>query len=186
MPGDDILYDDISFPESELSFSSELVLALRYYIQDYDPDNYTYTDAQLETFLSVAAIQVINDIPTFGDTYTVVINPASISPDPTDDTSDGFAMLVVYRAACVIARGESKKTAAAGGWKIVDDRSTIDGTQAVKGAIDLAKNYCQAYTDALTAYEKGASQGQGSAILGPYASANSSRAWWPSNWYPRT
>lgn len=161
-----------------MAWDTVLVDRLRYIINDFDSSNYTYTAIQLQKFLVVAATLVITELPDWGDTigsYTIDTENITITPDPIDTSPVGFSNLIVLKAACIIGRAELKKIGATGGWKIIDDRSTIDGTESVKSAKEWATNACEAYTNTLSDYKKGNSSA-GEVIFGPYASANGPRA----------
>jgi hypothetical protein len=51
----------------------DLVLTerLRYVINDLDPAQYTWTDTQLQKFLSISAIQVLNDTKRWSNLFSV-------------------------------------------------------------------------------------------------------------------
>lgn len=159
-----------------------LVERLRYLINDLDSENYTYTDLQLEKFLTVSATLVLHDIlpsyaSSFSVTYTINTNLSGtdmISPDPVINGPHGFVNLILIKSACLIANAELKKTGAEGGWKIIDDRSTIDGTKAVEAAKDTQKTFCAGYAEALKEFKNG-NRFAGWAILSPYSSPNNTR-----------
>lgn len=161
-----------------MAWETELVERLRYVINDFDSSAYRFTDTQLQKYLAVGTIQVLTDLSQYssviGSGYSVNVSTsgsAMITPDPTESESLGFSNLIVFQAACLIARGDAKKAGILGGWKIVDDRSTIDGSQSIKSANDSVNNYCGAYAATLTEFKHG-NRYAGSAILSPYASAN--------------
>lgn len=158
-----------------MSWDTELVERLRYVINDIDAADYTYTATQLQKFLAVAAGQVLNDTTQYssviGSGYVINVSAtgsAMIQPDPLDAGSIGFENLIVFKAACIIARSELKTAGVLGGWKITDDRSTIDGTQSVAAAKDAAASYCSAYTDTLIEFKEG-NRYAGHAILSPFS-----------------
>lgn len=152
-----------------MAWDTTLVTRLRYMIHDLDPSNYTWTDSQLKTFIAIAAVYTFEDLSPFeldyGGPYTVDTDIPSISPDPV--STPIISNIILLKAACIIATSELKKANASGGWKIVDDRSTIDGTQNVKSAKEIADNYCKSYTDAFNAYLQG-NTSIIQAILSPY------------------
>jgi hypothetical protein len=164
-----------------MAWNTTLVERLRYIISDLDSSDYVWTDAQLEKFLAIAMIDVQMQLAGWeteiGGPYTVYTQLSGsdmITPDPVDNGPAALGNLMVLGAACYIGRSELKKLGKEGGWKIVDDRSTIDGTKAVENAAQVAKDYCASYKDALDAFKagEGASGGNGLAVLSPYASAN--------------
>lgn len=157
-----------------MAWDTVLTERLRYIINDFDATAYKYTDAQLKKFLVISASLVVTELPDWADTlgsYTIDTSAGTISPDPVETSPSGFSNLIVLKAACIIGRAELKLIGATGGWKIVDDRSTIDGTNAVKSAKDTADTLCGAYNDTLDDFKKGNSMA-GEAIFGPYASSN--------------
>ena len=166
-----------------MSWDTELVERLRYVINDLDPTDYTWTDVQLQKYLAIATINVLNDLAQYGSVigtgYAVNVSATGstmITPDPTASSSIGFSNLIVFQAACIIARGDLKKAGKTGGWKIIDDRSTIDGTSSIQGAKDIVDDYCGAYAATLAEFKRG-NQFAGQAILSPYASANGFPGW---------
>ena len=162
-----------------MAWNTTLVERLRYIIYDLDSSNYAWTDVQLEKFLAISAINVINDLSKWssviGGTYVIntdVTGAAMITPDPVTSGSNIFGNLIVTKAACIIANSELRKIGKTGGWKIIDDKSTIDGTKAVDTAKNIAKDYCSAYEAAIKEFKLG-NLPAGQAILSPYASPNS-------------
>ena len=127
--------------------------------------------------MAIGAITVINDTSRWSTTvgsYTVdtsATGAAMISPDPLDSPVPAFSNLIVLQAACIIAKSEfkraSKETGA--GWKITDDRSTIDGTKAIDASKQIASDYCGAYKDALAEFKNG-NRYAGYAIMTPFTS----------------
>lgn len=174
-----------------MAWDTTLVENLRYWINDLDVTAYTWTDTELKKFLCIAAINVIQiDLLGFesliNGPYTIDVSATTISPDPTADATNGFSNLIVMKAACIIARAELKELGSSAGYKIVDDRSTFDGTQALGVARDIAKDYCGAYGETLIAFKQG-NVNAGQAILSPYSSANDNtfgfgRGMWFNHW----
>lgn len=159
-----------------MAWDTELPFELRFLINDLDANNYTYTDDQLKSFLVVSTRQVTAGLGPgwnsyIGGPYTINASGMTISPDPTDPTIPvGLANLILLKAACIIGRSEQKSSAAAGGWKIVDDKSVIDGTATVKGAKESADSFCQSYEDMLYQFEAGNINATMQAILTPFSS----------------
>lgn len=166
-----------------MAWDTELVERLRYVINDLDSTAYTWTNTQLQKYLAVSASDVFNDLQQYstviGSGYSVSLSASGvnmITPDPLDSGAPALSNLIVFKAACLIARGDLKKAGITAGWKVVDDRSTIDGSKAIEGYKEAVTNYCGAYTDTLNEFRRG-NQYAGSAILSPYASANGSIAY---------
>lgn len=135
---------------------------LRYYLND--ADSVTYSDARLSKFIAFAALELVG---RFGLTsnYSVNITTPSITPDPEDDPS--FASLLVLKAAEIVLRNEIKQLAITAGYKVTDDRSSIDGANALKAYKDLLDMYSDNCDKAESAYAMG-NGGIGIAILSPY------------------
>jgi hypothetical protein len=164
-------------------WNTTLVERLRYYIGDLDITAYEWTDGQLEKFLAIAAITVTTDLLHW---ETVINGPYIINtslsgsgmivPDPVDNAPAGFSNLIVFQAACLMARSNVKKSAAQGaGWKIIDDRSTIDGTNVIDALISISDDYCSSYSMTLKEFKEG-NKYAGHSVLSPYASPNHSRS----------
>lgn len=152
-----------------------LVERLRYYIYDLDSSNYSWTDLQLQKFLAISAIDVFGQLIEYtdeiGGSFTIntsLSGPSMISPDPVSTCPAIVTNMIVTRAACLISQQEYKKLLGQGaGWKVVDDRSTIDGTSALEATKNQADYYCQGYSEMLMDFKKNY-QFIGSAILSPY------------------
>lgn len=152
-----------------MAWDTVLTERLRYYINDIDPTNYTWTDDQLEKFLLIAANQVLVETADWGLDigYEVDTYGGTITPDPVDEDQEAFCNLVVLKAACIIARSVLKKLAATSGFKIVDDKSTIDTTGAFASAKGMAAEFCEAYDGALNDFGRSHKWG-GGAVFGPH------------------
>lgn len=160
-----------------MAWDTELVLRLRYTINDID--SAIYTDNQLKTFICLATIYVNTDVSGYedysGGPFTVSLTDLTITPDPS--TTDIVGNIIVAKAACIIAMAEYKKRGISGGWKITDDRSTIDGTEGLKSAKEVTSLYCNAYQDALGAFLSG-SNDVAYAILSPYSNGQVYNHFW--------
>lgn len=150
-----------------MSWKPELTERLRYYINDFDPTVYKWTDTQLQKFILIAASQLVTELPRIDAGYDIDIYNLTITPDPVESGHTDFCNLVIYKAACILSRAEFKKVAAGGGFKIVDDKSTIDTTNVLQSVKAIATEYCEAYQSALTEYERG-NQWGGGAVMGPH------------------
>lgn len=156
-----------------MAWDTELTLYLRYIINDIEED--VWTDVQLQTFLGIAAIIVGSDLSQWG-VPSFSYNPVTniLTPDPTDDEySDIIGMLIVVRAACLIATSEMKRAAAQSGFIVVDDKSKIETKGLLESAKTAADKYCSDYTTSVQDFQKsnafsGAKHAR--AILTPYAS----------------
>lgn len=162
-----------------MAWNTILVERLRFYINDLDSSSYKWTDVQLEKFLAISAIDVTTELQNWQSTingpYTITTNSSGsnlITPDPVENAPAGFSNLIVAKAGCRIQMSDViRLTAQGAGWKIVDDRSTIDGTQALVASKETARNYCESYQKMLLEFRSG-NRYVGNAILTPYVSPN--------------
>lgn len=145
-----------------MAWTSSLTEQLRYYLNDADSTN--YSDARLSKFIAISAFELISKLE-LTSSYTVNITVPSISPDP--ETDAGFSSLIVLNAAIIIIRQEIKQLALSAGYRVVDDRSSIDGSEALKAMKDLLKSYQDNYDKAEQGYLLG-DNNIGRAILSPY------------------
>lgn len=152
-----------------MAWNDVLVERLRYYIDDIDVTNYLWTDDQLTKFLVIAANQVLFETNEWGLDIGYVIDTyaATITPDPVEQNQEDFCNLMVLKAACIIARSQFRKASASGGFKILDDKSTIDTTNVLDTQKGITKEFCEAYTGALEEFARG-NRWQGGAVFGPH------------------
>lgn len=147
-----------------MSWNVTLVEQLRYYINDINSSNYSYTDAQLAKFIAIAGTQVFSSLG-LSSTYTVDVSIPSINPDPESDKT--ISALLVLKAAVIITAGQVKYMSSTAGYKVVDDRSSIDGQAGLLAIRDLLKFYTDNYNKAEESYLLG--EGNiGCAVLSPY------------------
>lgn len=150
------------------SWEQTMILMLRSLIGDLDET--TYTDARLKQVLVIAAYDV-NASADFLHDYAVDVANMTISPDPVDAGDQDFAVLTVYKAACILI-GSEVKTQSLNAIAIKDGPSSID-LRGVSGSLSgLQKDICGKYDDMLNKYrfEKGnGGSPLGEAILGPYS-----------------
>lgn len=150
-----------------MSWSTELTERLRYYLNDYDATLYKWTDTQLQKFLLIAASELVMEVPRLDAGYAIDVGNLTITPDPVTSGHEAFSNLMVLKAACIIGRSDLKKAAASGGFKIVDDKSTIDTTNVIASYKAAATEFCEAYKSALNEFER-SNQFTGGAVFGPY------------------
>ena len=172
--------------------SSALIDRLRYLVNDLDITNYTWNDIQLAKFITIAAIDVFAFFGPDWDQvligpYSVNTTSLSIDPDPlTNGAPDGVANLIVLKAACIISNSEFKKLNSTAGWKIVDDRSTIDGSKALDALKQVRDAFKELFDNSFNSFQAG-NYNIGTAILSPYSSFNyriGGNSEWP--YYPPT
>lgn len=151
-----------------MSWETESVVMLRHYINDLDPDSYSYSDERLQELFLVSAYKVVLDIygtDTSSIVYSVDLEDFDITPDPATARDLGFMVLVAYNASATLCASEYK-TSASQAISIRDGSSAIElkGIAKEKGA--AAEFYKKNYEDALFKYQltsRTAYQG----ILGP-------------------
>jgi len=147
-----------------MSWKLDLVLMLRSIIGDLD--SVKFTDERLKQILVIGAFNVSNDAD-FSNEYTIDIGSVSISPDPIDINDPDFAILTVYKSACILL-GSEVKTEAANSISIKDGPSAIDLRGVTQSLIVLYNDLCKKYDEMLTAYQYNNTL-VGQAILGPYS-----------------
>jgi hypothetical protein len=145
-----------------MSWDTEWAPILLRYLDDSNTTD--YTTSRLNYFLAMGMYEVIPQI-SLRSTYTIDILGPSITPDPALDNSLGS--LVILKAATIILRSEIKKLAVVAGYSVKDDKSTIDGKEALNTLREMLKNYEDNYQKALRSYQLGAGH-IGRAILSPY------------------
>jgi hypothetical protein len=145
-----------------------MLLMLRSIIGDLDSSNYTYTDDRLVQILSIAAYDV-NSAATFLYDYTVEVPDKTITPDPVVEGDQDFAVLTVYKAACIIL-GSEVKTQSCNAIAMKDGPSSID-LRGVSGSLaTLQKTICGQYEEMLNKYRFAKTSGDGGmAVLSPYS-----------------
>lgn len=151
-----------------MSWQPEMTRILRHIIDDIDGD--LYSDARLEELLLVSSQLMLTQVE-FENTYTIDVERATLTPDPTELTTkdNDFINLVVVKAAVVILRSELK-THAAQAYRIVDGPSTIDVSQVFKSKSELYDKMKEDLDLAILQYQIGNGSG-GQVILGPYTTS---------------
>jgi hypothetical protein len=127
----------------------EMLIMLRLTINDV-ADTPTYSDSRLVQLLSLAAMQVVQEIDVFGRRYTVNVKRLTVSPDPSaDELRDvTFMNLVVLKAACIADESSYRTQALSEGVRVSCGPSSIAVGGNLKGYLDLLKNGpCKAYAD---------------------------------------
>ncbi len=151
-----------------MSWKIDMVLMLRSIIGDLD--GLKYTDERLKQILVIGAYNVQNQA-TFANTYVTSVGQVSISPDPIDTGDSDFAVLSVYKSACILI-GSEVKTESANAISIKDGPSAID-LRGVSGSLSsLYSSICSKYEEMITKYQYEKGDGGspiGTAVLGPYS-----------------
>ena len=114
-------------------WQAEMITLLRVLVDDLSSP-YTYTDGRMTQVLAVAA-QLVTAELNFPYDFQVNIQALTITPNPTDRTGtrdDNFINLVCIKAACLIERGESRRSvgqsiAIRDGSSSIDLRGSMDG-----------------------------------------------------------
>ena len=145
----------------------DLVLMLRSLIGYLD--NAKFTDSRLKQILVCGAFNVVNDAD-FSNTYTVDVASVTISPDPVTENDTDFAVLTVYKSACILL-GSEVKTEAANAISIKDGPSAIDLRGVTQNLNIMYKDFCAKYDELLKGYQYNNTL-VGQAILGPYSTGS--------------
>jgi hypothetical protein len=166
------------------SWTDVLPSRLRYYIGDVASPQ-TYSDATLQSYLTLGASVVISEVRLIKVNFTIDTLNNTITPDPiiSADIDHGIASLFVFKAGAIIAISEMRKDVSKFGIKIKDDVTSYDGTGALKGRMDAHKMYLENYETAKWAWERG-NKAVLKAVFGPYESANIGQTsvdfYWPT------
>lgn len=130
-----------------MAWHNEMRPMLRILINDYGDEatDQVYSDTRLEEVLLVAAKYVQQEIG-FDTTYTITLQPASLSPDPVGNGDTAFVNLVVLKAACISDFSTFRSKALSAGIEakcgpiVLKTLKQIDGfKQLIEGGL------CQAY-----------------------------------------
>lgn len=129
----------------------------------------TYTDAKLIRVLMVASFQTVLEVD-FLQTYSIAIVAQTITPDPTNPTTqdDSFVNLVTMKAACIIDHS-SAVLAAARAISVRDNGAAVD-LRGVFGANLqlLEKGWCAVYDDTKYKFQADRRGIAGAAIMTPF------------------
>lgn len=155
-----------------MTWSVDLVKVLRYYINDIDVPQ-SFTDENLRIFILIGISQLQTSLQgiDIGGPYTIDFDAATISPDPCSQVTDdntAFLNLIVLAAACILIRADLNKKSARFGFRITDDRSTIDAKDMLSIMKDQSKEFCKSYEAGLSEFKK--TKGRGCKfILSPFS-----------------
>lgn len=152
------------------TWQAEMTTLLRVLIDDISSPQ-TYQDKRLVQVLAVAAQLVTSEL-NFANNFKVDVQALTIDPNPVDRDStrdDNFINLVCMKAACLIDRGETRKSVSQG-IAIRDGSSSIDLRGSMDGRLKLLeKGWCAAYEDAKLEYQAGRNGiVAGAAIMTPF------------------
>lgn len=159
-----------------MAWDTTITSLVRYLTNDLDATNYTWTDTQIKKFILVSVAMLDAQLSgwtsiTMGP-HTIDFDALTLSPDPTTSGApSAFVTLIAMGAATTMLRADYKRLSLKAGWKIVDDRTTLDGTNVLAGANKSYSDMFDAYTDALKAFQSGNTT-TALAILSPYSSPN--------------
>lgn len=152
-----------------MAWQNEIVRIVRHLISDIDTDDPTYDNSRLEETVLVAAQLVRNELE-FATNYTIDVDAATFTPDPTDSPKDNdFITLISLKASLLILASEYK-TYSVTSMRISDGPSSIDTTDMTRNAKFLYENALADYIRAKNQYRAGNSVA-GQAILSPYTYA---------------
>lgn len=156
-----------------MTWEETLVDRFRLVINDFTSPQ-VWTDLQLQKFIALGLgtlDDTLKDWPTGGPyAITTSVSGVTITPDPTlNDASVGFQNLILLKAGVLLSNAEIKKTLASAGFKIVDDKSTIDSSSSIEAAKLKNRIFEDEYQKTLEDFMSGNAYA-GSAILTPYSS----------------
>ncbi len=153
-----------------MAWQDEMTPTLRVMVNDYDEENYAFSDDSIEQLLIVAAKQVATEM-SFTQTFVVSVANATISPDPTATATrdNNYVNLVTIKAACLIDRGATRKMVQQGLY-VKDGDSIVDLRALPANQIRLLeKGWCAVYDNEKFAYASASLGGTvGAIILGPF------------------
>ena len=166
-------------------WQAEMITLLRVLVDDLSSP-YTYTDGRMTQVLAVAA-QLVTAELNFPYDFQVNIQALTITPNPTDRAGtrdDNFINLVCIKAACLIERGESRKSVGQS-IAIRDGSSSIDLRGSMDGRLKLLeKGWCAVYEDTKLEYQASRNGAiAGAAIMTPFRvfAGFSDQAYYPVN-----
>ena len=151
-------------------WQAEFITLIRVLIDDLSSPQ-TYNDKRLTQVLAVAAQLVTNEL-NFPNKFMVDIQALTIEPSPVDRAStrdENFINLVCIKAACLIERGETRKSVGQG-ISIRDGSSAIDLRGSMDGRLKLLeKGWCFVYDETKLQYQTSRIGGvAGAAIMTPF------------------
>ena len=151
-------------------WQAEFITLLRVLIDDLSSPQ-TYNDKRLTQVLAVAAQLVTNEL-NFPSKFRVDIQALTIEPSPVDREStrdENFINLVSIKAACLIDRGETRKSVGQG-IAIRDGSSSIDLRGSMEGRLKLLeRGWCAVYDDTKLEYQANRNGTiAGAAIMTPF------------------
>lgn len=151
-----------------MSWQTDITTMVRYVIGDVNSDNYTYSDARIQTTILVASELLLSTMD-FSQSYTVSLSESTLSPDPTDSSTEdkNFVALATLKTACIIV-GSEVKSESGNAISIKDGPSAIDLRGVSSTLMSLYKDLCSKYDNLVIDYQAGSSLA-GHAVLGPYS-----------------
>lgn len=135
-----------------MALHADLITQFRIIINDIGVTP-TWSDTQLSQYLCIAASQ-LNGYLTGIISFTISFSGLTIVPDPHDSSlvDPTIEQLLLLKAAENLNDSEIKSAYASAGYKIVDDKSTIDTTTLVKSLSERRKMYSSRFDNLLRRY----------------------------------
>ena len=148
------------------TWQAEMTTLLRVLIDDIGSTQ-TYADKRLVHVLAVAAQLVATEFNFKVDVQALTIEPSPVDRDSTRD--ENFINLVCIKAACLIDRGETRRSVGQG-IAIRDGSSSIDLRGSMDGRLKLLeKGWCAVYEDTKLEYQASRNGTiAGAAIMTPF------------------
>ena len=154
-----------------MALNSDLVTQFRILINDNDVTQ-SWTDTQLSQFLCIGASQLNAYLLGLEISFVISFSDLLITPDPHDTalTNPIVEQLLLLKSAENLNDAEIKKLYASSGYKISDDKSTIDTTSMSKSLESRGKMYKGRFETLLMWYLRN-SRGDGCAVATPFLNA---------------
>ncbi len=146
-----------------------MITILRYLVNDFDSDSYTYSDSRLEELILIAAHLIQKEV-SFENSYTIDIDQAYITPNPVEVNDAAFINLVCLKAAVLLTRNELK-TKSLGSLSWSDGPSSLNTTSVFTSFQKLYEALNDNYEQARLQFMMG-SRPVGRGIFGPMSSYN--------------
>lgn len=149
--GAEVLEGDGVVVVRELIWYYTPLMILRNLIDDLS-ESPEYSNTRLLDVFLVGAYQVNQDLDF---DYTIDLEKAEISPDPSDD--EGFINLATLKAACILDRGSMRLAAAVNGLsaRCGPAQMTVNQGRVAGFGLLIDKGYCAAYQEASRQYAYG-------------------------------
>lgn len=156
-------------PEVCDSWQNTLITAIRVLLDD--ERGTLHTDSELEDAIALAASMVKTEVP-LTTTYSVSINPPSISPDPVLNNDKSFINLISLKAACLLDKSTLGYNSLLSGLGAKCGPSEFRTHSRMDGFGSMIDNgYCLSYENAKRQYMSG-NRSTKKATLSPFINSD--------------